>query len=123
MTVICPGCGRENDEGAARCAACGDSLTEAQGGGRTDIDDRGSPWDAVEWVTVEETSDEGLTEQVEGHLLEHGFPVRVLHRRTVEQPASAERRSIIEIQVIDDDLDRALGVLASLDDLLDASAD
>jgi len=112
MTAICPSCGSGCDIGATRCVACGASLTVKHGG----------TGDAVEWVTIEETDEESQAALVEEFLLENGLPVRMLNHRGHEGPAADGGSLLIEVQVIDDHLDRALEILARLDDQLDPPA-
>ena len=79
-------------------------------------------WDPTDWVTVEEVGDRATAAIVEGFLLEEGFPVRLLDHSDSELVTTLGELSLIEVQIVGRDLDRALAVLTRRDEALEAEA-
>lgn len=106
----CPACRTEYREGVERCPDCGEVLV-------ANLEPEPEPtWDPVEWVTVEETGDEVPARIVEGYLLEHGIPVRILSRHDHELATTLGELSTVEVQVPEGDLDRAIAALEEADE-------
>ena len=106
----CPACRTEYREGVERCPDCGAALVDAL------EPEPEAAWDPVGWVTVEETGDEAQARIVEGYLLEHEIPVRILSRHDHELPTTVGGLSTIEVQVPEEDLDRAIAALEEADE-------
>lgn len=105
----CPSCRTEYREGIERCPDCGATLVEGP------VPAPEVEWDPVEWVTVEETGDEAEARIVEGYLLEREIPVRILSRHDHEFPTTVGELSTVEVQVPEEDLDRAIAALDEAD--------
>ncbi len=105
----CPDCRTQYREGVERCADCGSPLVEDPG------PEPEAEWDPVGWVTVEETGDEVEARIIEGYLLEREIPVRILSRHDHELPTTVGELSTVEVQVPEEDLDRAIAALEEVD--------
>lgn len=112
---FCPACRTEYREGIESCPECGAELV-------AELPPEPEPvWDPTEWVTIEELGDEVEARILEGFLLEHGLPVRVLSRHDHGFPATVGELSTVEVQVPADDLERAIAVLEELDETEESS--
>ncbi len=107
---FCTTCRAEYREGVEICPECGTPLVEEL------PPEPEAVWDPTEWVTIEELGDEVEARILEGFLLEHDLPVRVLSRHDHEFPATVGELSTVEVQVPADDLERAIAVLEELDE-------
>lgn len=108
--AFCPSCRSEFREGIQRCPDCGSVLVEELPPAPE------AAWDPTDWVTVEELGDEVEARILEGFLLEHDVPVRVLSLHDHEFPATVGELSTVRVQVPADYLERAVAVLEELDE-------
>ena len=111
---FCPACRTEYREGIERCPECGTALVVEL------PPEPEAAWDPTEWVTIEELGDEVEARILEGFLLEHDLPVRVLSRHDHGFPATLGELSTVEVQVPAEDLERAIAVLEELDETEEA---
>lgn len=113
----CPSCRTEYREGIGECPDCGAALVESLPPAPQPV------WDPTEWVTVEELGDEVEARIIEGFLLEHDVPVRIVSRRDREFATAVGELSTVEVQVPADDFERAIAALEEADEAEEPAGD